>query len=432
MHIRKFTFTFVLAVFIFIALSVYAQEGVQNLAIVANGLRKPEAGIFPSLSIVNLDEPNLKKAVENEIIPLGFVIPSELVIPSDLEVQGNLLYVLIQEQDPFFDPRGGSIEIINLLTRSHVGSIPIDADTTPKQIVLVPPSKAYVTGLYSNVIHVVDLNQKSVVKRIPCGPAPDGITILNGKAYVANSAYVKEPGTWNVSYDNTSNVTIIDIETDTVLKTIPMPMNTNGIASDGVSRIIAVSAGIGAWNPQGPVPATVVFIDAVTDEIEKTIELDGGAGGPAIDSMNRVFISSGGLLVYDLISDVWTHDADNPLTDLGGVGAIDQNDNLYITQADWTGGRTDKLHVVAPDGTLLNTYGVGPGASLVAVAQAQSIGVVAANVNHDGVVNILDLVIVATNFGQTGRNLQGDVNRDGIIDVLDLVRIARYFGQDVN
>ena len=180
MHIRKFTFTFVLAVFIFVALSVYAQEA-EHLAIVANGLRKPEAGIFPSLSIVNLNEPNLKKAVENEIIPLGFVIPSELVIPSDLEVQGNLLYALLQERDPNFDPRGGSIEIINLLTRSHVGSILIDADTTPKQIVLMPPSKAYVTGLYSNVIHVVDLNQKSVVKRIPCGPMPDGITILNGK-----------------------------------------------------------------------------------------------------------------------------------------------------------------------------------------------------------------------------------------------------------
>ena len=425
MHIRKLTFTFVLAIFIFLALSVYAQQ-VENLAIVANGLRKPEAGILPSLSIVDLDEPNLKQAVENEIIPLG------LVIPTDLEVQGNLLYVLLQEPDPFFDPRGGSIEIINLLTRSPVGSIPIDSDTTPKQIVLIPPSKAYVTGLYSNVIHVVDLNQKSVVKRIPCGPMPDGITILNGKAYVANSAYVKEPGTWNVSYDDTSNVTVIDIETDTVIKTIPMPINTNGITSDGVSRVVAVSAGIGGWNPQGPVPGTIVFIDAVTDEIEKTIELDGGAGGPTIDSMKRLFISSGGLLVYDLISDAWIHDADNPFTDLGGVGAIDQNGNLYITKADWTGGRQDKLHVVAPDGMLLNTYGVGPGASSVIFAQIQSIGIATANVNHDGVVNILDLVLVASNFGQTGRNLQGDVNRDGIIDVFDLVRIAKYFGQDLN
>ena len=425
MHIRKLTFTFVLAIFIFLALSVYAQQ-VENLAIVANGLRKPEAGILPSLSIVDLDEPNLKQAVENEIIPLG------LVIPTDLEVQGNLLYVLLQEPDPFFDPRGGSIEIINLLTRSPVGSIPIDSDTTPKQIVLIPPSKAYVTGLYSNVIHVVDLNQKSVVKRIPCGPMPDGITILNGKAYVANSAYVKEPGTWNVSYDDTSNVTVIDIETDTVIKTIPMPINTNGITSDGVSTVVAVSAGIGGWNPQGPVPGTIVFIDVVTDEIEKTIELDGGAGGPTIDSMKRLFISSGGLLVYDLVSEAWIHDADNPFTDLGGVGAIDQNGNLYITKADWTGGRQDKLHVVDSDGTLLNTYGVGPGASSVIFAQVQSIGVATANVNHDGVVNILDLVLVASSFGQTGRNLQGDVNRDGIIDVFDLVRIAKYFGQDLN
>ena len=425
MHIRKFTFTFVLAVFIFVTLSAYAQE-TENLAIVANGLRKPEAGILPSLSIVDLDEPNLKQAVENEIIPLGFVIPT------DLEVQGNLLYVLLQEPDPNFDPRGGSIEIINLLTRSNVGSIQIDSDTTPKQIVLIPPSKAYVTGLYSNVIHVVDLNQKSVVKRIPCGPMPDGITILNGKAYVANSAYFKEPGTWNVSYKDTSNVTIIDIETDTVIKTIPMPINTTGIASDGVSKVVAVSSGIGGWNPQGPVPGTIVFIDAVTDEIEKTIELEGRAGGPTIDSMRRLFISFGGLLVYDLVSEAWIHDSDNPLTDLGGVGAMDPNGNLYITKADWTGGRQDKLHVVAPDGTLLNTYGVGPGASSVIYAQIQSIGVATANVNHDGVVNILDLVLVASSFGQTGRNLQGDVNRDGIIDVFDLVRIAQYFGQDIN
>lgn len=425
MRIRKFTCTFVLTIFIFAVLSVYAQE-TENLAIVANGLRKPEAGILPSLSIVNLDEPNLKQAVENEVIPLGFVIPS------DLEVQGNLLYVLLQEPDPNFDPRGGSIEIINLLTRSNVGSIPIDSDTTPKQIALIPPAKAYVTGLYSNVIHVIDLNQKRVVKRIPCGPMPDGITILNGKAYVANSAYVKEPGTWNVSYDDTSNITVIDIDTDTVIKTIPMPINTNGITSDGVSRVVAVSAGIGGWNPQGPVPGTVVFIDTVTDEIEQTIELDGRAGGPTIDSMERLFISSGGLLVYDLLSETWIHDADNPFTDLGGVGAIDPNDNLYITRADWTGGRQDKLHVVDPNGTLLNTYGVGPGASSVIFAQVQSIGIATANVNHDGVVNILDLVIVSSNFGQTGRNLQGDVNRDGIIDIFDLVRIAKYFGQDIN
>ena len=54
------------------------------------------------------------------------------------------------------------------------------------------------------------------------------------------------------------------------------------------------------------------------------------------------------------------------------------------------------------------------------------------DVNNDGTVDIRDLVLVATAFGQPGnRNaLQNpDVNRDGTVDVLDLVRVANRFGQ---
>ena len=50
------------------------------------------------------------------------------------------------------------------------------------------------------------------------------------------------------------------------------------------------------------------------------------------------------------------------------------------------------------------------------------------DVNKDGVVNIQDLVAVATAFEQTGR-LDADVNRDGVVNVLDLVRVSNSFGQ---
>lgn len=54
------------------------------------------------------------------------------------------------------------------------------------------------------------------------------------------------------------------------------------------------------------------------------------------------------------------------------------------------------------------------------------------DVNRDGEVNILDLVLVANAFGQSGDRTSAtnpDVNRDGIVNVLDLVRVANRFGE---
>ena len=46
------------------------------------------------------------------------------------------------------------------------------------------------------------------------------------------------------------------------------------------------------------------------------------------------------------------------------------------------------------------------------------------DVNADGIVNILDLVRVASNFGQTGLSNRADVNEDGVINIQDLVLVA--------
>ena len=49
-----------------------------------------------------------------------------------------------------------------------------------------------------------------------------------------------------------------------------------------------------------------------------------------------------------------------------------------------------------------------------------------ADVNGDGIVNVQDLVLVASNFGKTGDNA-ADVNKDGMINILDLVLVAGAF-----
>ena len=51
------------------------------------------------------------------------------------------------------------------------------------------------------------------------------------------------------------------------------------------------------------------------------------------------------------------------------------------------------------------------------------------DLNADGTVNILDLVAVANQFGESGEGLSGDVNMDGEVNILDLVQVASYFGK---
>ena len=52
---------------------------------------------------------------------------------------------------------------------------------------------------------------------------------------------------------------------------------------------------------------------------------------------------------------------------------------------------------------------------------------IAADVNTDGVVNIQDVVLVASNFGKTGENV-ADVNNDGVVNIVDLTLVAGVLG----
>ena len=52
---------------------------------------------------------------------------------------------------------------------------------------------------------------------------------------------------------------------------------------------------------------------------------------------------------------------------------------------------------------------------------------ITADVNKDGVVNIIDLTLVASNFGKGGEN-SADVNGDGVVNIIDLTLVAGAFG----
>lgn len=75
------------------------------------------------------------------------------------------------------------------------------------------------------------------------------------------------------------------------------------------------------------------------------------------------------------------------------------------------------------DGNTLSSGSADGKVLLWAVTIAQ----VVADVNGDGVVNILDLISVNAHFGATGQHT-ADVNGDGVVDIADLVLVANALG----
>ena len=103
--------------------------------------------------------------------------------------------------------------------------------------------------------------------------------------------------------------------------------------------------------------------------------------------------------------------------------------NTTITRTD-TNGRAQSTLTLGPNlGT--NTVEVSAArievpATFHAISDTEAPSI-AADVNSDGSVNVLDLVVIASELGNTRTNLAVDVNRDGAVNVLDLILVAGMF-----
>ena len=130
--------------------------------------------------------------------------------------------------------------------------------------------------------------------------------------------------------------------------------------------------------------------------------------------------------------DFWDADLGQPVGEKGLL--YQETEGLYIRE--FTNGWAVYNHSGAPQDIALpeETQGVASGHSGTEHTLANLDGEMylrmkpknPADVNGDGVVNILDLVAVAQAFGKDG--LQGDVNGDGVVNVFDLVQVAGAIG----
>ena len=100
-----------------------------------------------------------------------------------------------------------------------------------------------------------------------------------------------------------------------------------------------------------------------------------------------------------------------------------------ITRTD-TNGRAQSTLTLGPSlGTNtveVSATGVQGKAIFHAISDTES-PPISADVNGDGSVNVLDLIVITANLDNRGSNLAADVNRDGVVNILDLVLAAGMF-----
>jgi hypothetical protein len=129
----------------------------------------------------------------------------------------------------------------------------ISGFTSPRYILPVSNSKAYVSDLYANAIRVVNLNQNTAGASIPCVGWTEEMALVYNKVFVTN----KKSG----------YVFVINATSDTKEDSIYVGYNSGSIVTDRFDKLWVLSAG----NASTSVLPSLRRIDPLTNTVEKTL-----------------------------------------------------------------------------------------------------------------------------------------------------------------
>ncbi len=166
-----------------------------------------------------------------------------------------------------------TVEVIDANNYTTVATISDDIES-PRYFQGISSSKGYVSdwgadGL-TGTIKVIDLNENTVIKTIPTGKGANRMLKIGKLVYVTNS------GGWGD--DNT--IKIVDTTTDEVTGTLTVGDNPNSIVEDANGNLWVTSSGTVAYNEdwsideENSTPGTLSKINPGTNTNSETLRLE--------------------------------------------------------------------------------------------------------------------------------------------------------------
>ncbi len=241
----------------------------------------------------------------------------------------------------------GKIEVADATTLESIATI--DGLTSPRYFLPINDDKAYVSNFVfagTTTLDVIDLNTNTVSKTIPTAWG-EQMVISNGKVFVGIM--------------NSREVLVIDSSTDTVIDTVAVAFSPNSLQVDKNGQVWVLSDG-GFYGEDIP---TLQSINPTTLAVEQTFTFTNSDASPT-----KLAINSAGDQLYFLdIGNVWKFDItagalpSEPFvseTDITfyGLGIDPKTDRIYAADAGDNISRGNVIFYEA-DGTPIDGFEVG-------------------------------------------------------------------------
>lgn len=272
----------------------------------------------------------------NEEQPLGDVVQS-------MTIDGETGYIVVNNSN--------KVEVVNYETMESMATI---EDVSLPRYMAVEGEKGYLSEWVSfsetGRVSVINTSDYSVSKSIPVGFGAEYLLIKNNMLYVSNS--------------NENTVSVIDLTSETVTKTLAVSNSPKFIKEDANGKLWVICAGgyNEDWSPAND--GALVRIDPATNSVEKTLEFGANVSGKmALNPSQDVIYYSMGNAIYafDIAS---TSLPANPLITneniIGtyGIGVNPTNGIIYV--ADNAGFQSNGLvYRFQPDGTFIDSFEAG-------------------------------------------------------------------------
>lgn len=231
-----------------------------------------------SISFYNLETDSVENNIFENIndFPLGDVVQS-------MTIYDNKAYIAVNNSS--------KIEVVNINTFEYEGTIM--NLTSPRYILPVNGSKAYVTDLFSNTISVVNLSSKTISKTIAVNGNTEELVLAGGKVFVTNRSE--------------DYVYVINPSNDNIEDSITVAAGPSSIQVDNSGKVWVLCSGKTLfdeeWNVVGQEPGGLYRINANNLSVETALDFTTN------DSPSRLRINASGNELYYLNSGIFNMSA---------------------------------------------------------------------------------------------------------------------------